>query len=39
MPIIMQRKATTKATTNQNKPKLCANVKIDHGFKSHAQVT
>ena len=39
MPVITQLKATIKGTTNLNKPKLCANIKIEHGFKSHTQVT
>ena len=27
-----------KATASQNQPKLCTNVKVEHGFKSHASI-
>ena len=39
MSISMQWKATSKAALNKNKPKLHSIIKVEHGFKSHAQTT
>ena len=39
MPTSTQWKTTPKATASQNQPKLCVNVKVEHGFKSHVEVT
>ena len=38
LSISMQWETTHKTTSNQNKPKLCTFIKIEHGFKSHAQI-
>ena len=39
MSISIQWKATRKATSNQNKSKLYPFIKIEYGFKGHAQIT
>ena len=39
MSITAQWKATSKAAPNKNKPKLHPFIKIELGFKSHAQIT